>query len=197
MVWPARSARTRGPEIVGRARELAVLDDELAGAETGELRCVLLSAEAGVGKTRLVREFLSRHNNVTSLSARAHPMGDTTAFGLWAEALDGHLRHLSASDVTRCCGGFVDMAAILRSVAAVRGSLPASPPPRSALLQGITVLLENLAADNPVVVVLDDIHQADASSLDALSYLAANLADAPVLVVLAARPAELAEHPLA
>ena len=195
---PARPARTRGPEIVGRARELAVLDDELAGAETGELRCVLLSAEAGVGKTRLVREFLSRHNNVTSLSARAHPMGDTTAFGLWAEALDGHLRHLSASDVTRCCGGFVeDMAAILRSVAAVRGSLPASPPPRSALLQGITVLLENLAANNPVVVVLDDIHQADASSLDALSYLAANLADAPVLVVLAARPAELAEHPLA
>jgi tetratricopeptide (TPR) repeat protein len=130
--------------------------------------------------------------------ARAHPMGDTTAFGLWAEALDGQLRHLSASDVTRCCGGFVeDLAAILRSVAAVRGSLPASPPPRSSLLEGITVLLENLAADAPVVVVLDDIHQADASSLDALSYLAANLGDAPVLVVLAARPAELAEHPLA
>jgi len=132
------------------------------------------------------------------LTARAHPMGDTTAFGLWAEALDGYLRHLPAADVARCCGGFVeDLAAILRSVAAVRGSLPASPPPRSALLEGITVLLENLAADAPVVVVLDDIHQADASSLDALSYLAANLGDAPVLVVLAARPAELADHPLA
>jgi len=194
----ARAARQRGPGIVGRDYQLAVLDDELAGAEAGELRCVLISAEAGVGKSRLVREFLSRHEEVTPLTARAHPMGDTTAFGLWAEALDGHLRHLSASDVTRCCGGFVeDLAAILRSVAAVRGSLPAAPPPRSALLEGITVLLENLAADAPVVVVLDDIHQADASSLDALSYLAANLGDAPVLVVLAARPGELAEHPLA
>ena len=100
--------------------------------------------------------------------------------------------------MARCCGGFVeDLAAILRSVAAVRGSLPASPPPRSALLEGITVVLDNLAGDAPVVVVLDDIHQADASSLDALSYLAANLADAPVLVLLAARPAELAQHPLA
>jgi class 3 adenylate cyclase/tetratricopeptide (TPR) repeat protein len=194
----ARPPRSRGPAIVGREHELAVLDDELAGAEDGELRCVLLSAEAGVGKTRLVREFLSRHDEVTPLMARAHPMGDTTAFGLWAEALDGHLRHLPASDVTRCCGGFIeDLAAILRSVAAVRGSLPAAPPPRSALLEGITVLLENLAADAPVVVVLDDIHQADASSLDALSYLAANLGDAQVLVVLAARPSELAEHPLA
>ncbi len=195
---PARPARSRGPGIVGREHELAVLDEELAGAEAGELRCVLLAAEAGVGKSRLVREFLSRHDEVTPLTARAHPMGDTTAFGLWAEALDGHLRHLSAPDVGRCCGGFVeDLAAILRSVAAVRGSLPTAPPPRSALLQGITVVLENLAADAPVVVVLDDIHQADASSLDALSYLAANLGDAPVLVVLAARPAELAEHPLA
>ena len=195
---PARHARSRGPGIVGREHELAVLDEELDGATAGELRCVLLSAEAGVGKSRLVREFLARHAEVTPLLARAHPMGDTTAFGLWAEALDGHLRHLTATDVARCCGGFVeDLAAILRSVAAVRGSLPTSPPPRSALLQGITVVLENLAADAPVVVVLDDIHQADASSLDALSYLAANLGDAPVLVVLAARPGELAQHPLA
>ncbi|HEV3362604.1 MAG TPA: AAA family ATPase, partial [Acidimicrobiia bacterium] len=194
----ARPARARGPGIVGREHELAVLDDELAAAADGELRCVLLSAEAGVGKSRLVREFLTRHDEVTPLMARAHPMGDTTAFGLWAEALDGHLRHLSAQDVARCCGGFVeDLAAILRSVAAVRGSLPAAPPPRSALLEGITVVLGNLAAEAPVVVVLDDIHQADASSLDALSYLAANLGDAPVLVLLAARPAELAEHPLA
>jgi class 3 adenylate cyclase/tetratricopeptide (TPR) repeat protein len=194
----ARAARPRGPGIVGRERELSVLDDELAGAAEGELRCVLLTAEAGVGKTRLFREFLSRHDEVTPLMARAHPMGDTTAFGLWAEALDGHLRHLPAQEVTRCCGGFVeDLAAILRSVAAVRGSLPTAPPPRSSLLEGITVVLDNLSADSPVVVVLDDIHQADASSLDALSYLAANLGDAPVLVVLAARPAELAGHPLA
>lgn len=194
----ARATRPRGPGIVGRERELAVLDEELAGAAEGELRCVLLTAEAGVGKTRLFREFLSRHDEVTPLMARAHPMGDTTAFGLWAEALDGHLRHLTAQDVTRCCGGFVeDLAAILRSVAAVRGALPTAPPPRSALLEGITVVLDNLSADAPVVVVLDDIHQADASSLDALSYLAANLGGAPVLVVLAARPAELAEHPLA
>lgn len=195
---PGRPARSRGPGIVGREHELAVLDEELEGAAAGELRCVLLSAEAGVGKSRLVREFLARHDEVTALQARAHPMGDTTAFGLWAEALDGQLRHLSAADVARYCGGFVeDLAAILRSVAAVRGSLPTAPPPRSALLEGITVVLENLAADTPVVVVLDDIHQADASSLDALSYLSANLAEAPVLVVLAARPAELAEHPLA
>jgi len=194
----SRSTRPRGPGIVGRDHELAVLDDELAGAAVGELRCVLISGEPGVGKTRLVRELLARHDEVTALTARAHPMGDTTAFGLWAEALEGHLRHVDARDITTLCGGYLeDLASLLRSVAAVRGSPPASPPSRSALLEGITVLIEHLAGDAPVVVLLDDIHQADASSLDALSYLAANLGDAPVLVLLTARTGELAEHPLA
>ena len=91
------------------------------------------------------------------------------------------------------CGGFVDdLSGLLRSAAAVRGSAPAGEPPRARLIEGLAVLVANLAQDRPVIVFLDDVHVADASSWDALHYLARNLSAAPVLVVAAARPAELA-----
>jgi hypothetical protein len=77
------------------------------------------------------------------LSARAHPLGSTTSFGLWAEALESHLV-LALADVA------------------------------------------------PILVFLDDVHVADASFWDVLHYLARNLAGAPVLVLAAARAAELA-----
>jgi class 3 adenylate cyclase len=193
-----RPPRPRGPGLVGRDDEMAVLESELNAAAAGELRCVLVSGVPGLGKTRLSAEVVVRHEDVIALTARGHPMGETTAFGLWAEALDGYLRHLEAADVSAVCGGYLeDLASLLRSVAAVRGGPPADPPSRQGLLEGITVVLDRLSRAAPVVLVLDDIHDADASSLDCLSYLAHNLAAAPILVVLAARPTELAAHPVA
>lgn len=134
---------------------------------------------------------------VTTLTARAHPMGGADAFGLWAEVLDGHFRGLDPREVSELCGGFLDdLAAISRAVAAVRGSVPERPPSRLGLLEGLTVVLANLVATGPVVS-LDDVHLADASSWDALHYVADNLAQVPLLVVATARPEELAGHVVA
>ena len=79
----------------------------------------------------------------------------------------------------------------------VRGAAPDREPPRPRLLEGLAVLLANLAEQAPVVVVLDDVHLADASSWDALHYLAGSLSTERILVVASARPGELAEHPVA
>lgn len=189
-----RRPAPRGPALVGRDRELAVLEAELARAAAGEFRVVMVVADPGVGKTRLAGELLARHQaEVIGLAARAHPLGETTSFGLWAEALEGYLRGLERGEVADVCGGFVDdLSALLRSAAAVRGSAPAGEPPRARLVEGLAVLVANLAEDRPVIVFLDDVHVADASSWDALHYLARNLSAVPVLVVAAARPAELA-----
>ncbi|MGH9037523.1 MAG: ATP-binding protein [Acidimicrobiia bacterium] len=182
---------------MGRDRELAVLEAELAVAVEGEFRCVLLLGDPGVGKTRLAEEVLARRRPPTiALSARAHPLGGTTSFGLWAEALEGHLRALDAGEVSALCGGFLDdLAALLRSAAAAAGSTPPGEPPRSRLLEGLAVVLAHLAEVAPVVVFLDDLHLADPSSWDALHYLARNLGESRVLVVATARPAELAGQP--
>ncbi|HEY3241175.1 MAG TPA: AAA family ATPase [Acidimicrobiia bacterium] len=190
----SQRARTpRGPRLVGRDRELAILEGELARAVDGEFRCLLLLGDPGVGKTRLASELLARHGEkAITLSARAHPLGGTTSFGLWAEAFEGHLRMVDPGTVAALCGGFLDdLAALLRSAAAGRGIPPQGEPPRSRLLEGLAVLLANLAEAAPVVVLLDDVHVADASSWDALHYLARNLPESRVLVLAAARPAEL------
>jgi predicted ATPase len=82
-------------------------------------------------------------------------------------------------------------------VAVLHGKVPPREPPRLRLLEALTALLYNLAREAPVIIFLDDVHLADPSSLDALSYLARNLAGSRVLVLAAARPAELSANPLA
>ncbi len=188
-----------GPELVGRGRELAILEEEFERAATSGFGCVLLLGEPGVGKTRLAGELLARHrSDAHGLSARAYQLGATTAFGVWAEALERHLRALSPEEVERLCRGAVDdLARLLRSVAALRGSRPEAEPPRTRLHDALAVLLANLAAQQPVVVLLDDVHLADASSLEALRYLGQHCAGSRLLVIATARPAELADQPLA
>ena len=182
--------------LMGRSAEMAELDREYRRALAGEFRCVLLLAEAGIGKTRLAREFMRRRRGaVTALPARAYPLGETAAFGVWSEALEGHLRLLPPSEVSELCGGSLDdLAALIRSVAAVRGSAPLREPPRIRALEGLAYLLANLARRRPLVIFLDDAHVADASSWEALSYLAHNLEEQRLLVIAAARPAELSEN---
>lgn len=183
-------------ESVGRRRELETLKAELARAATGTFRTVLLSGDAGIGKTRLASELLSgAPGDVTGLRARGHSLGTTMSFGMWAEAFEGHMRSLPPDRVRSLCGGFVDdLGALLRSAAAVAGGV-AVEPPRVRLLESLAVLLGNVAAAGPVIVFLDDAHLADASSWDALHYCARNLRSSPVLVVVAARPAELSGQP--
>ena len=148
---------------MGRAEPLALLEEELERAAAGEFRCVLVLGEPGVGKSRLAGELVARRRGVvTALAARAHPLGATTAFGVWAEALERHLRSLPAEEVERLCAGFLDdVARLLRSVAAVRGRGPEHEPPRGRLLEGLDPILKDaeLGQDAAVSIValLDEI----------------------------------------
>ena len=182
--------------LVGRSREVARIEAEWSRAASGEFRCVLLLGEPGEGKTRLTTEVIGGHRHEpVVLSARGHPLGGTAAFGLWAEALERHLRGSSAREVDRLCGGLTDdLAALLVSAARARGRKPAREPSRPRLLEALGALLSRLAAAGPVLIVLDDMHLADASSWDALHYLASDLSAAPVLVIVSARTGELAEN---
>ena len=97
--------------------------------------------------------------------------------------------------VVEVCGGYVDdLACIVRSVAAVKGELPAHQPQWPQLLEGLAVVIGNLARRAPVVIFLDDVHLADASSWQAIDYLARNLPEARVLLIAAARPGDLSNH---
>ena len=141
------------PRLVGRTRENGELDRELRRAADGELRCVLVVADPGVGKSRLTAELVSRHRRwTTPLVARGHPLGATASFGLWAEAFEHHLSALEPDAVQRLCGSRLDdLSGLLGSVAAVRGAPPKHEAPRLRLLEGLTSLLRNLARDAPLL----------------------------------------------
>jgi predicted ATPase len=193
-----RAVSLSGPELAGRRAELGALEDELSRAVGGEFRVVLLLGEAGVGKSRLGRELLVRHREVTGLVGRAYPLAASAAFGLWTEAVDPFLQSLSDDEVVELCGGLLDdLATLFHRVALVRGSVPDRDPPVPRLLQGLAGLLRNVSRRTPLVVVLDDLHFADASSWEVLRYFARHLDGARLLVLATSRPAELARHEIA
>jgi len=195
---PRSAAAPSVPELVGRREQLGLLEDELARADEGNFRVVLLVGEAGVGKSRLARELMRRHPEATGLVAQAYPLAASAAFGLWTEALDPFLAPLSDDVVMELCGGLLDdLASLFHRVALVRGSVPARDPPLPRLLQGLAGLLGNVLRRTPLVVLLDDVHFADASSWEALRYFARHLDDARLLVLATSRPAELARNDIA
>src|SRR5882672_8739193 len=157
-------------KFVGRSRELADPHEEWRRAAAGAFRVVLLIGEPGVGKTRLADEAVARLSGpVTHLEARARRLGATASFGLWADALERHLRSFDRDEISALCDGYVDdLAGLLRSVAALRGRAPEIEPPRPRLLGSLGGLLANLAATNVLGVVLNDMHLADPSSWDVL-----------------------------
>ncbi len=193
-----RAASPPGPQLVGRAAELAALNDEFGRAASGEFRVVLMLGEAGVGKSRLGRELLVRHREATGLVAQAYPLAASAAFGLWTEAVDPLLQSLPEEEVVELCGGLLDdLASLFHRVAQVRGSVPERDPPLPRLLQGLAGLLGTVSRAAPLVVQLDDVHFADASSWEALRYLARHLDGGRLLVLATSRPAELAAHDVA
>ena len=181
--------------LVGRAPELGSLHAALRETVDGQVACRLVSGDAGIGKTRLVSDFIERNRGrVLALTARGSPFGETNPFGLWVEALEGYLRQLPAASVRSLCGGVVDdLAAVLHSAATVKGSAPDQQPPRPRLLAAIATLFGNLARAQPVVVFLDDLQHADPSSLELLGYLVHTLRGSPLLFLCAARAGELRE----
>lgn len=185
-------------QFVGRTAELEALATELRHARAGELRVVLVTGDAGIGKTRLAAEAASRAGDeIITLTARGHAIGAATPFGLWIEALERHLRTLTAEQVRALAGpAAVGMALLLPTVEASRPGQAPREVSSYRLLMGFVALLASIAAGAPIVLVLDDVHLADTASWETLHFLALDRPDLPLLVIATARAAELAEHPV-
>jgi class 3 adenylate cyclase/DNA-binding CsgD family transcriptional regulator len=195
----ARAIDPRSVPIVGRSADVAELEAELTRARAGTCAAVLVLGEPGVGKSRLANELLDRHrDDVIALAARAYPLAATASLALWSEAIERHLRTLEPDEVLAKCGPYAEsLATLLPSVAKSRGSPVDGTPPPGRLLAGLCALIENLSAEATVVFSLDDVHLADGSSWEALNQIVRSLATSPVLIVMTARPIELADHQVA
>lgn len=177
--------------FVGRRRDLDALRQHLDQAIEGRGHCVLLTGDAGIGKSRLLatlaQEAESRRVLVASGSAFAMEAG--MAFGAVADALSRPLRALDASTITVLARGAEDdLRAVLPGLPGATGTpRPIDPDgsSRARLLWNVTQFLTRLAARQPILLILDNAHDGDASSLELLHFLARQVASARILIVLA------------
>ena len=192
--------------FVGRQQELERLREAFDGACDGRGSLVMITGEPGIGKTRLAREFESYavEHGARVLWGRAHEAGGAPAYWPWAQAI----RQLAeAADDGELLGWLGDIGAeVARIVPALHGRLPDLPEPepttdpesaRFRLFDATTTFLSNVASAGPLVVVLDDLHWADQSTLQLLEHTALELPRARLLLVGTYRDVELGrQHPL-
>src|SRR6516225_5983271 len=184
------TSRAVSPVFAGRETELMVLASAFGDAAGGLPRMVLVGAEAGGGKSRLVEEFAARlggralvlAGGCVELSAAGLPYAPFTA------ALRQLVRERGTAEVTGLLGG--------RDTGELAGLLPdfGSPPAwtdpdrgRARLFELLLALLEALAERLPLVLVVEDVHWADRSTRDLLDFLARNLRHAAVLLLVTFR----------
>ncbi|MGP3986410.1 helix-turn-helix transcriptional regulator [Streptomyces sp. 3N207] len=173
---------TVSPVFVGRTGELAALTEALASAGTGAPQALLLGGEAGVGKTRLLEEFLERARAagcVTTLGGCLELGADGLPFAPFTTALRGLRSAVPPSALAVAAEGREAELARLLPDLAVPG--PVAPQReeyddgadggRARLFEATAQLLERLAADRTLVVALEDLQWADRSTRELLGYL--------------------------
>ena len=181
------------PALLGRDQQLARLTAHLGRLCEGERATILVSGEAGIGKTSLIRAAV----------AHAAGQGARVAWGTcidvdgapgywpWTQALVGLVREIGLDEAGRRAG---DDAALLGSIIPLFGG-PSHPETsardRLLLMDAAGRFLDAVAADRPVVVVLDDLQWADDSSLSLFDFVARAPRRAPVALVAAYRHDEL------
>ncbi len=165
--------------FVGRERERAKLLACWEVARAGQPQHLLLTGEAGIGKTRLVQELMARAraDGGLLLSGRGWDVGRVPAYWPWTQAFGALVDELGADALAPLLTD-VDPG-LVRLLPRLRGSLPApadhdeggSEATQLRLFDGVVLLLRRLAMDRPVLLVLDDLESADVQSLQLLRFL--------------------------
>ena len=188
--------------MVGRGKELEMLERALERAVTERTSHLFtLLGSAGVGKSRLVGEFLDgRVGTATVLRGRCLSYGEgITFFPLVevihhaADILEGELPAAARSKLEALLTGSADGERIASLVGGLFGWGP--PGATEDAFWAVRKILEHLARERPVVVVFDDIHWAEPTMLDLIEHLADWTRDAAVLLVCLARPELLEIRP--
>ncbi|MGJ5753183.1 regulatory LuxR family protein [Streptomyces puniciscabiei] len=197
MLGPVEN-RSVSPVFVGRTDELDTLNDALARARAGEPQALLLGGEAGVGKTRLVEEFATaagRHA-VVAVGGCVEIGADGLPFAPFSTALRA-LRDALPEEFAAAAQGQEEELARLLPDLGEAGAGRHDEQGMARLFELTARLLERVAAEHPVVLVLEDLHWADASTRHLLAYLFRTLRAGRLLVLASYRSDDVhRRHPL-
>jgi DNA-binding CsgD family transcriptional regulator len=164
--------------LVGRDREFEILHEQLTAALGGDGRLVLIGGEAGIGKTALVEALghEAEAQGALVLTGRCYDLTQTPPYGPWIGLFGQYLRaNLQPSPP---------------SAFAQRGTL-GTVTSKAALFREVSEFFAATAAERPVMLILEDLHWADPTSLELLRNLAHDLAGQAILLAVTYRSDEL------
>lgn len=197
---PSAVRRVPDGRLIGRDRPIQLLAAELAqsaqvgDAPEGPLRMpvTLIGGEAGIGKTRLAAEVarLAHAEGRLVLWGSSYQQDAQAPYFPFVDALEGYLTGRSPGEREGLASSYPELAALLPSL--IGGAVPISQSSTAAgdeeagrlrLFGALVRLLSELADDEPLLLVLDDLQLADAASLQLLHYVARVASDRPWLIL--------------
>ncbi len=200
---PTRLTVHHATPLVGRSHEQEVLRDGLKAAANGERTVLLVTGEAGLGKTRLTSSFAMEAAESGALVLYGRCDEELAVPYLpWIESLGHWAEHADDSAIDAIDAQTVTVLA--RLLPALQARMPGAAGgtggtgDQYALVAAVSRLLSAMAARRTTVVILDDLHWADAASLLLLRQVASSLVDARLLLIGTYRETDLGpDDPLA
>jgi class 3 adenylate cyclase/DNA-binding NarL/FixJ family response regulator len=191
---------------IGRQRELETLRGMFDQAQAGNGRIVMLAGEPGIGKTRTARELADRaaQQGALVLWGHCHEEAGAPPYWPWVQVIRAALREPGADVLLTELGpSAADIADLVPEIRRRLPGLEVSAPlgdaaqARFRMFESIRQMIAGLCRRDVVLVVLDDLHWADAPSLRLLEFLAPEMASNRLLIVGTYRANELSrQHPL-
>jgi DNA-binding CsgD family transcriptional regulator len=178
----------RALALLERSGELGALENALRQAQRERGQLVLIEGPAGLGKTSLLKVTLQVAAGLgfSCLRARASELERDFPYGCVRQLLEPALARAASAERERLFEGAAALAAPLFALGGIREPAAASDSALS-MLHGLYWLLNNLAREAPVALVVDDLHWCDGESLRFFNYLAPRLDGIPLAIFVSAR----------
>jgi DNA-binding SARP family transcriptional activator len=193
------------PDFVGRETELRSLNAALAGAVHGRGIVFLIGGEPGIGKSSLADQLAERAVVLGArvLWGRCWEAGGAPAYWPWVQSLRAYVARIEPELLRAQLGPHGgEVAHVVPELRDALPDLPVLESPESEgarfrVFDATSSFLKRAASAHPIVLVLEDLHAADASSLLLLQFIAKEVADARLLIVGTYRDIELGPgHPV-
>jgi serine/threonine protein kinase len=201
--------------FIGRESELAELQRRLNVAISGECQFVVLSGEPGVGKTRLLDEIelLAKARKLLLLHGRSIEQDGAFPYQGFCEAIQEFFRQRDSTslpaliDLSDIAPDLVSLFPMLTEISDIRAAATGDsklsqvgpfqgPENRTQVFELLARTLTRLAAGNPLILFLEDLHAAEIS-IEALQYIVRRLGPTPTLIIGTYRSSEVdRSHPL-
>ena len=194
---PVDSQAGTGATLVGREGELEHLEAALDALAEGRPSYVAIEGEPGIGKTRLLGELRARAEGRghVVLAGAAAEFESEMPFSVWVDALDAYV---VSQDFAAHEAWDEELAAelgqVLPSLARSNGGTGAIADERYRAHRAVSRLLCLIAEEQPLVLVLDDLHWSDGASLELIAALARREPHAAVLLAVGFRPGQAAQR---